>query len=96
MNIYKYRLFLIHIIDFKDFKDFNNLTDFFGNLQYYYGEFEEIGKGLMGNMDNRKRFSENAKDLILELRKDIDLYFSTKSKLSESIDNKYKELNGYS
>lgn len=93
VSIYKYRLFLIHIIDFKDF---NNLTDFFGNLQYYYGEFEEIGKGLMGNMDNMKSFSENAKDLILELRKDIDLYFSTKSKLSESIDNKYKELNGYS
>lgn len=47
-------------------------------------------------MDDTKRFTENAKDLISELRKDIDLYFSTKSKLSESIDNKYKELNGYS
>lgn len=93
MNIYKYRLFLIHIIDFKDF---NNLTDFFDNLQDYDGEFKEIGKGLMGNMDNMKRFSENAKDLILELRKDISLYFSMKSKLSESINNKYKELNGCS
>lgn len=93
MNIYKYRLFLIHIIDFKDF---NNLTDFFDNLQDYDGEFKEIEKGLKENMDDTKRFTENAKDLISELRKDIDLYFSTKSKLSESIDNKYKELNGYS
>ena len=93
MNIYKYKLFLIHIIDFKDF---NNLTDFFDNLQDYDGEFKEIEKGLKGNMDDTKRFTENAKDLISELRKDIDLYFSTKSKLSESIDNKYKELNGYS
>lgn len=93
VNIYKYRLFLINIIKFKYF---NNLTDFFENLHDYYGRFKEIEKGLKGNMDDMKRFTENAKDLISELRKDIDLYFSTKSKLSESIDNKYKELNGYS
>lgn len=93
VNIYKYRLFLINIIKFKYF---NDLTDFFENLHDYYGIFKEIEKGLKGNMDDMERFTENAKDLISELRKDIDLYFSTKSKLSESIDNKYKELNGYS
>lgn len=93
LSIYKYRLFLINIIKFEYF---NDLTDFFYNLHDYYGEFKDIGKGLIGNMDNMKRFTENAKDLILELRKDIDLYFSIKSKLSESIDNKYKELNGCS
>lgn len=93
VSIYKYRLFLTKIINFEYF---NDLTDFFGNLHYYHGEFKEIAKGSMGNMDNMKRFTENAEDLILELCKDISLYFSTKSKLSESIDNKYKELNGYS
>jgi hypothetical protein len=93
INIYKYRLFLIKIIKFERF---NELTGFFNKIQSYQDKFKEIDIALMNNKDTREHLTENAKDLILELRKDISLYFSIKSKLSESINNKYTELNGCS
>lgn len=95
INIYKYRLFLINIIKFKYF---NKLTDFFNKIQSYQDKFKEIGMALtsLRNNNGREHLNENAKDLILELRKDISSYFSIKSKLSESINNKYTELNGCS
>ena len=93
INIYKYRLFLIKIIKFERF---NELTGFFNKIQSYQDKFKEIDIALMNNKDTREHLTENAKGLILELRKDISLYFSIKSKLSESINNKYTELNGCS
>ena len=93
INIYKYRLFLIKIIKFERF---NELTGFFNKIQSSQDKFKEIDIALMNNKDTREHLTENAKDLILELRKDISLYFSIKSKLSESINNKYTELNGCS
>ena len=93
INIYKYRLFLIKIINFECF---NKLTGFFYKIQSYQDKFKEIDIALMNNKDTKEHLTENAKDLILELRKDISLYFFIKSKLSESINNKYTELNGCS
>ena len=93
INIYKYRLFLIKIIKFERF---NELTVFFNKIQSYQDKFKEIDIALTNNKDTKEHLTEKAKDLILELRKDISLYFFIKSKLSESINNKYTELNGCS
>lgn len=93
INIYKHMLFLTKIIKFEYF---NELTDFFNKIQSYEDKFKEIDIALTKNKDTREHLTENAKDLILELRKDISLYFFIKSKLSESINNKYTELNGCS
>lgn len=87
IDIYKHKLFLINNII--KFKKFNKLIQFFKKIEHINKDI--IYSKMFSSVETRER-----EEIARTLLKQIDIYLKLTKHLEESLNKKYKELNGSS